>query len=155
CADRRRIVLATAAERAALLRLAQPVYRKLQEDPQTRRFIDVIQTWKRTTPADPPLSLVGSCKRARAGAHAAGAARPASLLDGTYRWVLTVKDNRAYWGKNFDPTGLPMIGTAVLRNGTWRFAGPDRDQGTFSIRGDRLRFVWPRIPSILVFRFRR
>src|SRR5438093_4910892 len=33
CANRRRVVLATAAERAALLRLAQPVYRMLEADP--------------------------------------------------------------------------------------------------------------------------
>jgi hypothetical protein len=34
-------------------------------------------------------------------------------------------------------------------------AGPDHDHGTFTIRGDRVRLVWPRIPSVNVFRFRR
>jgi hypothetical protein len=48
-----------------------------------------------------------------------------------------------------------MINTAVLRHGTWRFSGPDHDNGTFTIHGDRLRFDWPRIPSVLVFRYTR
>jgi TRAP-type C4-dicarboxylate transport system substrate-binding protein len=155
CQNRRRIVLATAGERAALLRLSQPVYRMLEADPQTRRFIEQIRAWKRTTPADPAISLASPCKHTQPVAGAPGVPRPASLLDGTYRWVLTLSDARAFWGKVDDPSDLPMLGTAVLRNGTWRFVSPEGDDGTFSIRGDRLRFVWPRIPSILVFRYTR
>jgi len=91
-------------------------------------------------------------------ASATGPRRPTSLLDGTYRWVLTLSDAMAFWGqKRTDSSGLPLIGTIVLRDGTWRSAGanPVHDEGTFSIRGDRVRFVWPAIPSILVFRFTR
>jgi hypothetical protein len=127
----------------------------LETDPQTRRFIAQIRAWKRTTPPDPPFSLARPCKRTQPVAKAPGVPRPASLLDGTYRWMLTLSDARAFWGKVDDPSQLPLIGTAVLREGTWRFRSPEVDQGTFSIRGDRLRFVWPRIPSILVFRFTR
>jgi TRAP-type C4-dicarboxylate transport system substrate-binding protein len=155
CQNRRRIVLATAAERAALLRLAQPVYRTLEADAQTRRFIDQIRAWKRTTPADPAIFLATPCKHTQPVAGASGPRRPATLLDGTYRWVLKLSDARAFWGKVEDPSDLPLIGTAVLRNGRWRFTGPETDEGTFSIHSDRLRFVWPRIPSILVFRFTR
>jgi len=155
CANRRLIVLASAADRAALVRLAQPVYRMLESDSQTRRFIGRIRALKRTTPPDPPLRLTASCRRAKPVASATGAPRPASLLDGTYRWVITVKDAHAFWGKSFVPTGLPAVNTAVLQNGTWRMAGPDHDHGTFTIRGERVRLVWPRIPSVNVFRFRR
>ena len=156
CQNRRRIVLATAAERAALLRLAQPVYRMLEADPETRRFIEQIRAWKATTPTDPPIALATPCKHTQPVASAPGPPRPASLLDGTYRWVLTLSDAMAFWGKkNTDSSELPLISTIVLRNGTWRFTGPGTDVGTFTIRGDRLRFVWPRIPSILVFAFTR
>src|SRR5262249_33911242 len=87
---------------------------------------------------------------------APGPPRPASLLDGTYRWVLTLSDAMAFWGKkNTDSSELPLISTIVLRNGTWRFTGPETDVGTFTIRGDRLRFVWPRIPRALVSAFAR
>ncbi len=156
CLNRRRFVLATAAERAALLRMAHPVYRMLEADPQTRRFIEQIQVWKRTTPADPPLVLARRCTRTQSAARAPGAARPASLLNGTYRWVLTRADARKGGpGEPHPGDVFPIIGTAVLRDGTWAFAGADHDRGTYSIRGDRLRFVWPRTASILVFRFRR
>jgi TRAP-type C4-dicarboxylate transport system substrate-binding protein len=155
CRNRRRLVLATAAQRAALLRAAQPVYRMLEADPQTQRFIEQIGAWKRTTPLDPPIVLQSSCTHAQAAARALGRQRSASFLDGTYRWVLTASDARAFWGQKANTADLPMINTVVLRHGTWHFSGPDHDQGTFTIRGDRLRFVWPRIPSILVFRFTR
>jgi len=154
-ANRRRFVFATAGERAALLRKAQPVYRMLEANPQTRRFIERIKAWKRTTPADPPLNLAERCSRIQPDAQALGPLRPAALVNGTYRWVLTAPDGRAFWGESSDTSDLPMIGTAVLRDGTWAFAGPDHDGGTYSIHGDRLRFAWPRAASILVFRFTR
>lgn len=157
CANRRRVVLATASEREALIRMAQPVYRTLEADPQTRRFIKQIRTWKLTTPADPPLTLVKRCWRTQPAAQATGTARPASLLNGTYRWVLTLEDARkGYAGGGPHPGDVfPIISTAVLRDGTWAFAGADHDNGTYGIHGDRLRFVWPRTASTLVFRFTR
>ena len=157
CANRRRLVLATAGDRAALVRMAQPVYRTLEADPQTRRFIEQIRTWKLTTPADPPLALVKGCWRNQPAAQATGVARPASLLNGTYRYVLTLADARkGYPGGGPHPGDVfPVVSTAVLRDGTWAFSGPDHDNGTYSIHGDRLRFVWPRAASTLVFRFTR
>ena len=156
CVYRRSVVLATAAEQAALLRLARPVYRMLAADPQTRRFIERIRAWRRTTAPDPPVARSARCRRSSGpAARVSSATRPPALLDGTYRWVLTRADVRKTGGSPNPGDTFPMISTAVLRHGTWAFAGPDHDQGTFSIRGDELRFVWPRIPSILVFRFRR
>jgi TRAP-type C4-dicarboxylate transport system substrate-binding protein len=156
CASGSRLALATKAERRALLRLAQPVYRMLESDPKTRDFIDRIRAWKRTTRSDPPVTRYARCKRSRAPARATGPTRPPSQLDGTYRWVLTRADARKGGPGSPNPGDtFPMISTAVLRGGTWAFSGPDHDHGTFSIRGDRIRFVWPRIPSILVFRYTR
>ena len=80
----------------------------------------------------------------------------ASLLDGTYRWVLTRDDAHRYWGPQLNPGDTyPLIGTAILRGGTWRLAGPDHDRGTFTIHGNRIRFDWPRVASVLVFTFTR
>lgn len=160
CFDRRRIVLAKPADLAVLVREEQPVYRWLEADPQTKRFIDQIQAWKRTTPPDPtttPVSIPAACRRAQEHAQAVGTPRPVSLLDGTYRWVITKADARAYWHAPPQPGGdtFPIIGTAILRDGSWRFAGPEHDEGTYTIRGDRVRFVWPRVASILVFEFTR
>ena len=48
---------------------------------------------------------------------------------------------------------------AVLRGGKWRFPpaskGSDSDRGTYTIRGNRIRFVWPRVASVLNFTFTR
>jgi TRAP-type C4-dicarboxylate transport system substrate-binding protein len=156
CTNERRLVLATASDRAALRRLAQPVYRMLEADPQTKRFIERIQKWKATTPADPPLKLTGSCEQAQSVAQAKGAPRPPSLLNGTYRWVVTRAD--ALKGSPNGPSPgdtFPTVSTAVLRDGRWSLSGADHDHGTYSIRDDQVRFFWPRIPSTLVFRFTR
>lgn len=158
CFDRRRIVLAKPGDLAVLVRKEQPVYRWLEADPQTKRFIEQIQAWKQTTPPDPALtSIPAACRRAPRPAQALGAGRAASLLDGTYRWEITKADARAYWHAPPAPGSdtFPIVGTAILRNGSWRFASPEQDEGTYTIRGDRLRFVWPRVNSILVFKFTR
>jgi TRAP-type C4-dicarboxylate transport system substrate-binding protein len=160
CVDRRRVILASAADRAALERAARPVYRLLNANPTTRRYIATIRSWKGNTPSDPPLVLPQEC---RSPAHVppnGGVLRDPSLVNGTYRWVLTARDAHAW-----DPTGphpgdtFPMIGAAVLRDGTWRFphSSPtaDDDRGTYTIRANRIRFVWRRVNSVLNFAFTR
>jgi hypothetical protein len=87
-----------------------------------------------------------------------GARRSPKVLDGTYRWVITLAEAKAK-----DPTAphpgdvYPMINTAVLRGGTWDvlFTGPEHDHGTFAIRGTTAVFDWPRVGYTLTFRFTR
>ena len=156
CFDRRRILLATPSELATLAREAQPVYRMLEADPQTRRFIQQIRAWKHTTPSDPAMSVPVGCRQKQRPAQSAGRLRAASLLDGTYRWVITRDDAHRYWGPQLNPGDtFPLIGTAILRHGTWRFTSPEKDSGTYSIHGNRIRFDWPRVASVLVFTFTR
>jgi TRAP-type C4-dicarboxylate transport system substrate-binding protein len=160
CYDRRRIVFSTPSTLAELLRAEQPVYRWLESDAQTKRFIDRIRAWKRRTPADPaatPSTIPAACLRSQQPAQATGAARPAALLNGTYRWVITLADSERYWHAPPRPGSdtFPIVGTATLRDGSWRFTSPEKDEGTYTIRGDRIRFTWPRVATILVFRFRR
>jgi TRAP-type C4-dicarboxylate transport system substrate-binding protein len=156
CFDRRRILLATAAQLATLTQEAQPVYRMLNADRQTRRFIRQIRAWKRTMPADPAMSVPAACGQTQRPAQFVGRPRAASQLDGTYRWVITRADAHRYWGPQLNPgDSYPSIGTAILHNGTWRLVGPDGDRGTFTIRGNRLRFNWPRVASVLTFTYTR
>jgi TRAP-type C4-dicarboxylate transport system substrate-binding protein len=159
CYDRRRIVLASPADLAVLVRKEQPVYRWLERDPQTRRFIEQIRAWKRTTPPDPSTSsapIPAACRRAQQPARAPGRTLAPSLVDGTYRWVITRKDAHAYWHAPPHPGDtFPIIVTAILHDGSWRLVGSDNDHGPYTIHGNRLRFVWPRVASVLVFTFRR
>jgi TRAP-type C4-dicarboxylate transport system substrate-binding protein len=156
CFDRRRIVFATASDLATLRREAQPVYRMLEADAETKRLIRQIEAWKRTTPVDPAMTVSAQCRRIQRPVGTAGPLRAASVLDGTYRWVLTRSDAHRRFGPHLNPGDTyPMVGTAILRRGTWRLVGADGDRGSFTIRGSRIRFVWPRVASVLVFTFVR
>jgi TRAP-type C4-dicarboxylate transport system substrate-binding protein len=160
CVDRRRVILASAADRAALVRAVRPVYTLLNANSQTRRFIATITRLKNTTPHDPSIIVPAACRSRVHAPQRSGALRDPSLVDGTYRWVLTAKDAHAW-----DPTAthqgetFPLIGVAVLRDGNWRFPPSaitsDDDRGTYTIRGNRIRFVWPRVASVLNFTFTR
>jgi TRAP-type C4-dicarboxylate transport system substrate-binding protein len=154
CVNGRRIVLAKPSNVDAIEAAVRPVYAQLEKDPATRRYIAQIRALKRTTPPDPPLVLPSACRHAPAPAQAGGQPSSPSILNGTYRWVLTLADARANGGPNPGDT-FPAIGTAVLEDGTWKFAGADHDGGTYSIHGDRITFVWPRVASVLVFEFTR
>jgi TRAP-type C4-dicarboxylate transport system substrate-binding protein len=154
CSDGRRIVLAKAADVRAIEQAAAPVYTELEADPPTKRFIEQIRALKRMTPPDPRIVVPRSCAHPQPPAQAIGRESPASTLNGTYRWILTLADARANGGPNPGDT-FPVVGTAVLADGTWKFGGADHDSGTYSIHGDRIRFVWPRVASVLVFTFTR
>jgi C4-dicarboxylate-binding protein DctP len=160
CYDRRSIVLAKPAAVRALARETQPVYRWLEADPQTKRFIEQIQAWKRTTPPDPSIrsgQVPAQCRRLQPQAQAVGAPRSPSLFDGTYRWLITRAESIEYWHSPPRPGGdsFPIVGTMILDKGTWQMVGLDNDHGTYTIRGDRVRFDWPRVASVLVFTFTR
>ena len=160
CYDRRRIVLANPADLAVLVREAQPVYRWLEADSQTRRFIKQIQAWKQTTPPDPATTsatIPAACRRGQHPAQRLGRGPPCvargrhlPLGDHDGGGAIVLACTAQARGDTF-----PIVGTAILRNGSWRFASPEHDDGTYTIRGDRIRFVWPRVASILVFKFTR
>jgi len=70
--------------------------------------------------------------------------------------MLTRADAHRVWGPQLNPGDTyPMVGTAVLRHGRWSFSSPEQDDGTYSIHGNRIRFDWPRVASVLVFAFKR
>jgi TRAP-type C4-dicarboxylate transport system substrate-binding protein len=160
CINRRRIVLASAADRAALALAARPVYRVLNANPTTRRYIATIRRWRNSTPLDPPLVVPQECRSPVQAPLSNGALRDPSFVNGTYRWELTSKDAHAW-----DPSGphpgdtFPLIGAAVLRDGIWRFppssVTSDDDRGTYTIRTNRIRFVWTRVATVLNFTFTR
>lgn len=160
CYDRRRIVFARRGDVRTLVRKEQPVYQWLESDPQTKRFIDQIEALKRTTVPDPTATsakVPTACRKAPRSAQTPGAPQPASLVNGTYRSVITRADAEKYWHTSPPPGNdtFPIVVTVTVRNGKWRFAGPDHDHGTYTIRGDRIRFVWPRVATVLIFQFTR
>ena len=159
CAGGQHVVFASAADIEALKQASTPVYRQLEADPTTKKFIEQIRAWKHTTPRDPPLgALPPACTRRSPPnpASAPGKETRPSLVDGTYRWVLTLADAKSTTPPQTGPGNTyPAIGTAVLRNGSWRFISADHDHGTYSIHGNRIRFDWVNAHLVLIFEFTR
>ena len=86
----------------------------------------------------------------------AGKETRASLVNGTYRWALTLADAKSVTPTQTAPGNTyPLIGTAVLQDGSWRFISADHDHGTYSIHGNRIRFDWVNAHLVLTFEFTR
>jgi TRAP-type C4-dicarboxylate transport system substrate-binding protein len=135
-----RIVLATKKEQAELVRATQPVYNRLDRDPQTKAEIAQIRGMKASLPSPPPIVVPASCL---GPAKDVGlGARSSSILNGTYHRVLTAAAARAL---GLPATGpgrtFPLVATAVLRDGKWlQIIDQPPDVGTYSIRGNEVVF---------------
>jgi TRAP-type C4-dicarboxylate transport system substrate-binding protein len=116
------VLTARGSDLAALRRAVQPVYDRLERDPQTKAAIAQISAL-RTQVASPPDAP--ACPRSAGAADGAAKATP---IDGVYRWTTAAKDLRAI--------GSP---DAVPENyGSWRWT-LDRGRFTYSQRNGRAR----------------
>jgi TRAP-type C4-dicarboxylate transport system substrate-binding protein len=153
-----RVVLASKRQLAQLEQAVRPVYAQLDRDSETRSLIASIRRLKASLPAPHAIVAPPSCAAGAKAPTTAGAARPARLLNGTYRWVLTKDAARAFGPPASDPQGnhYPAVTQAVLRDGTWIWTtGGPADRGTYTIRGRTITFVSPGYGSRLSFAFTR
>lgn len=151
--DGGRVVLATSDDLAALARAAQPVYAKLERDPETHALIATIRELKEAT--RPTSTTVPPHACAEDAAHAHGRRVSTSTLNGTYRWRLTKAGAIAVGDEN-DPELDEADGdvfTMTLRGGKWLLQGGAT--GTYQIIGNRLIFDWPQVASTLTLQFAR
>jgi TRAP-type C4-dicarboxylate transport system substrate-binding protein len=133
-----RFAEASEADLAALYEAFAPVYASLERDPQTKAFIEQIQTLKRSTPAGPELSIPSGCT-GKAPEQATGgteAAAPA-YLNGTYRYVLTQEDADKVGDTD---TGYPSVTTVTLNDGQLEGGCFGAAGGTYSVDGNRITF---------------
>jgi hypothetical protein len=150
----RRVVVASPADLRQLEHAAQPVYAQLERDPLTRSLIARIRHLKATTARDPSPAASRRCSAPQVARTPAGRTLAASVLNGTYRWVITEAAARA--SGTYGPGDVyPSVFTAILRDGRWLFDGQPPDTGTYTIVGRQIRFVWPRVGATLVFTFMR
>lgn len=143
-----RVVLATAQERAALVRAAEPVYTRLRRDAKTSEWITRIRAMKAAAPDAAPIAVPAACLGPGKTVPAAdrGPVRSASVLNGTYHRVLAGHGN-----------AHPLVITEVLRDGTWVMnTSRPADRGTYAVRGnvltmrlanDVMRFTYVRDPN--------
>jgi TRAP-type C4-dicarboxylate transport system substrate-binding protein len=151
---RGRVVVATAADRAALEQATRPVYAQLERDPQVKATIAAIGELKRRTPPDPAPKIPANCSRPASITRARE--RDPSFLDGTYRWRITRAGALKVGGSADDPV-IGTIAGMTLRGGGWFFEESDgsRSNGTFKVIGNRIAFTWPQQGYTNTFTFKR
>jgi TRAP-type C4-dicarboxylate transport system substrate-binding protein len=152
CDSGARFANASQADLTALDKAFAPVYASLEQDPQTKAFIQRIQALKRSTPAGPPLAIPAGCSGPAPTRPAAPQAPAASDLNGTYRWTITKQDALA--NKLKDQSPFPVTSTMKLKDGTWILTDRENGQlhidgqGTYAFKGNRILFRWPPGPGI-------
>jgi TRAP-type C4-dicarboxylate transport system substrate-binding protein len=136
CASGARFAEASDVDLAALEAAFAPVYAKLQQHPETKAFIDRIQALKRSTSPEPALSIPADCTGKALRNPRVGTDPAPSLLNGTYRYVLS----RADAEKAGDPEAeeFPSVETWTLRDG--RAQNSKGLHGSYSVDGDRITF---------------
>jgi TRAP-type C4-dicarboxylate transport system substrate-binding protein len=158
CESGARLANASNRDLAALREAFAPVHAKLQDNPQTKQFIEQILALKRSTAAEAPLVIPAGCSGpapAQPGAQQGTAA--GSQLDGVYRWTLTKKDVLEH-GTESDKTAdalarFPILCTMTLNNGAWQMGDDRHYSGTYAVTSDRVVFDWPNVGSVLTFTF--
>jgi hypothetical protein len=146
CQSGARFATASRADLAALGNAFAPVYASLEQDPQTKAFIQRIQELKRSTSAEAPLAIPTGCTGKASEQPAASAGTVPADLNGVYRYTITKKDAIAA-GAGDDPD-YPTTNTVWLRDGSFR-SGPLR--ATYSVTGDRITFDVPEFGYSLTF----
>jgi TRAP-type C4-dicarboxylate transport system substrate-binding protein len=153
-----RIVLATKRDIAQLARATRPLYAELERDPQTRAYIAQIRRLSASAPPPPALVVPKGCSpRERSGAAASQPGSP-SILNGTYRWVLTEAAAHAFGSPATNPGNVyPQVNTEVLNDGKWElsWAGGTPGIGTYKVVGNRVSFYDPRYGTTNTFTFTR
>ena len=150
CQSGARFASASQADLATLRAAFAPVDASLEQDPQTKAFIQRIQALKQSTPAAAPLAIPTGCT---GKAPEPPAQRPGTMpaaLNGTYRYVLTKEDARKGGEANLDE--YPSVVTATLKDGHMD-NGPGEPGTTYTVNGDRITFDVPAWGSRLTFIF--
>ena len=150
CKAGARFANASKADLAALNEAFAAVYSSLEQDPQTKAFIQQIGELKRSTPAATPLAVPAGCTgKAPAQPMKPSGTTPASL-NGTYRYELTKEDARKFNDAEIDQ--FPHVNTVKLRDG--QTDGGCFGQGAaYSVTGNRITFNVPEFGGTLTFSF--
>ncbi len=136
CAAGARFAEASAEDLAALESAFAPVYAELQSEPQTKEFIERIQTLKEKTSPGPQLSIPADCTGAAQQQSAGSSDSVPAHLNGTYRYTLTKEDARK--AGEPDLSEYPRTNTWTLKDG--QFDATGGFTGSYSVDGNRITF---------------
>ena len=146
CQSGARFANASPADLAALRKAFVPVYASLEQDPQTKAFIQQIQALKRSTSAGAPLVIPAGCTGKAPARPATNTGTVPADLNGVYRYTITKNDAIAA-GAGDDPD-YPATITVWLKGGSFRSGGL---RATYSVTGDRITFDIPEFGYSLTF----
>jgi TRAP-type C4-dicarboxylate transport system substrate-binding protein len=147
CQAGARFANASQANLASLRKAFAPVYASLEQDSQTKVFIQRIQALKQSTAAEAPLAIPAGCTGKASEQSAASTGTVPADLNGVYRYTITKKDAIAA-GAGDDPD-YPTTNTVWLQDGSFRASGGLR--ATYSVTGDRITFDIPDFGYSLTF----
>jgi hypothetical protein len=150
CQSGTRFANASPADLASLRTAFAPVYASLEQDSQTKAFIQRIRALKQSTPAGAPLAVPDGCTGKALEQPAGNTGTAPADLNGTYRYLLTKEDARKVGDPEADE--FPFLATVKLHDG--QVEGGCFGQGsTYAVGGDRIRFESPAYGYSLTFTF--
>ena len=150
CQSGTRFANASQADLASLRKAFAPVYASLEQDSQTKAFIQRIRALKQSTPAGAPLAIPAGCTGKAPEQPAGNTGTAPADLNGTYRYLLTKEDARKGGEANLDE--FPSVTTVRLQDG--QVDGGCFGQGaTYSVSGDRITFNSPESGYSTTFTF--
>ena len=141
CAGGARLVDASDADLAALRQAFAPVYATLEQDPQTKGFIDRIDALKRSTPSGPALDIPADCTGPALSLKIPPVGGDPSVLNGIYRIQWSEQDLIAAGASATFAHENHGIDTLTLTNGHFSIhfdqpPAPNCD-GTYTVLEDR------------------
>jgi len=151
CQAGARFANASLADLASLRSAFAPVYASLEQDPQTKAFIERIQTLKQSTSAGAPLAIPAGCTGKAPEQSPLSTGTVPADLNGVYRWTITKEEARKGGEPDWEE-GFPMVATAILKDGHMD-KGPGGPGTTYSVAGDRITFDVPDFGYSLTFTF--
>jgi len=150
CQSGTRFANASQADLAALRKAFAPVYASLEQDSQTKAFIQRIRALKQSTPAEAPLAIPAGCTGKALEQLAGNTGTAPADLNGTYRYLLTKEDARKAGDPELD--AFPQVTTVKLQDG--QVDGGCFGRGaTYSVTGDRITFNSPESGYSTTFTF--
>jgi len=150
CQAGARFANASRGDLASLNEAFVPVYASLEQDPQTKAFIQQIEGIKRSTAAGASLIIPARCTgKAPAKVTNQSGMAPASL-NGTYRYELTREDARKFNDPEIDQ--FPHVNTVKLRDGKAQ-GGCFGEDASYSVDGSRITFEVAEFGYSLTFTF--
>ena len=150
CQSGTRFANASPADLASLRKAFAPVYAGLEQDSQTKAFIQRIRALKQSTPAGAPLAIPAGCTGKALEQPAGNTGTAPADLNGTYRYLLTKEDARKAGDPELD--AFPQVTTVKLQDGKVD-GGCFGPGATYSVSGDRITFNSPESGYSTTFTF--